>query len=183
MLMALLRTGFGSTGPLSSEPVYDPLVQARSGFVNLQSRLHAEPETSTRLINSLVHDKTTAMTAVQAIMAALFAAKVNGAGGQHIDLAMLDVGLQFLWGDAHSQVGDSYFTESNEDARIRVNEAIIQESFAVHGCADGHVALLQLERPEKFERVRTAYRYPPCDALRSYGASAVCEVLRPGHDR
>ena len=163
--------------------MYDPLVQARSGFVNLQSRLHAEPETSTRLINSLVHDKTTAMTAVQAIMAALFAAKVNGAGRQHIDLAMLDVGLQFLFGDAHSQVGDSYFTESNEDARIRVNEAIIQESFAVHGCADGHVALLQLERPEKFERVRTAY--PPCDALRSYTVlpSAVCEVLRPGHDR
>ena len=76
---------------------------------------------------------------------------------------MLDVGLQFLWGDAHSQVGDSYFTQSNEDARIRVNEAIIQESFAVHGCADGHVALLQLERPEKFERVRTTW--PPlfCD--------------------
>jgi crotonobetainyl-CoA:carnitine CoA-transferase CaiB-like acyl-CoA transferase len=149
--------GFGSSGPLSSEPVYDPLVQSRSGFVNLQSRLHADPAKDTRLINSLIHDKTTAMTAVQAVMAALFAAKVNGAGGQHVEIAMLDVGLQFLWGDAHSQVGDSYFMDSDSDERIRVNPNIIQESFAVHPCKDGHVAFLQMEREVKFERFAKAF--------------------------
>jgi formyl-CoA transferase len=36
-------SGFGSSGPLCREPVYDPLVQARSGFISLQSRLHADP--------------------------------------------------------------------------------------------------------------------------------------------
>lgn len=145
-------SGFGGSGPLSAEPVYDPLVQARSGFVDLQSRLHEDPVKDTRLINSLIHDKTTAMTAVQAIMAALFAARVNGAGGQHVEIAMLDVGLQFLWGDAHSQLADNYWVEKDTDDRIRINPSIIQESFAVHPCKDGHVAFLQMERDLKFER-------------------------------
>ena len=39
------------------------------------------------------------MVGVQAIIAALYARDQQGAGGQHVTLAMLDTGIQFLWGE------------------------------------------------------------------------------------
>ena len=50
-------------------------------------------------LRNLVCDKVTAYTAAQAITAALFA-RERGAGGQHIQLAMLDAAIAFLWPDA-----------------------------------------------------------------------------------
>ena len=44
-------------------------------------------------------DKVTALTARQAITAALFA-RERGAGGQHVELSMLDAVVSFLWVDA-----------------------------------------------------------------------------------
>jgi crotonobetainyl-CoA:carnitine CoA-transferase CaiB-like acyl-CoA transferase len=113
-------SGFGPDGPLTKQPVYDPLIQSRSGFVALQERVSGKHT----LINTLVHDKTTAMVAVQAIMAALFARDRNNSGGQHITLAMLDVGIQFLWGEIHS---NNHFFVDKEDPRITETSALISE--------------------------------------------------------
>src|ERR1700739_3937050 len=44
-------------------------------------------------------DKVTALYAAQAITAALFA-RERGAGGQHVELSMLDAVVSFLWADA-----------------------------------------------------------------------------------
>eukprot|EP01047_Picozoa_sp_COSAG01_P071146 COSAG01_NODE_10967_length_2037_cov_7.679567_2_plen_227_part_00 len=54
-------SGFGQSGPLVKEPVYDPIIQARSGLVHLQSRVAGHA----KLISTLIHDKTTAMTAAR----------------------------------------------------------------------------------------------------------------------
>jgi crotonobetainyl-CoA:carnitine CoA-transferase CaiB-like acyl-CoA transferase len=78
-------------GPYSDRPVYDPIIQAMTGHIALQ-RNHPD------LVRSVMVDKATAMTAAQAVTAALFARERIGQG-QHIDLNMLDVGTSFFWPD------------------------------------------------------------------------------------
>ena len=85
--------GFGFDGPLAPAKVYDNLIQAASGFTSMQG-----DDTAPRYVRNLVCDKITALTAAQAVTAALFA-RERGDGGQHIRLAMLDAAAWFLWPD------------------------------------------------------------------------------------
>ena len=87
--------GVGHTGPYAGRRVYDAIIQSISGIGSLQ----ADPATERPvLINSLMCDKITAMTAAQAIASALVARERTGIG-QRVDLAMLDAALFFLWPD------------------------------------------------------------------------------------
>ena len=85
-------TGFGADGPYSNIRAYDPVVQAASGVAASQ----ADPQGNPSLVQSLVCDKVTALTAAQAITAALFARERSGSG-QRIDLSMLDSAIAFNW--------------------------------------------------------------------------------------
>jgi crotonobetainyl-CoA:carnitine CoA-transferase CaiB-like acyl-CoA transferase len=92
-------SGVGETGPYAGKRVYDPIIQALSGFADIQS----DPETRRpRMIRTIVADKTTAIFAAQAITAALFARERTGQG-QHIRLAMLDTMIAYLWPEAMTQ--------------------------------------------------------------------------------
>jgi len=88
-------SGFGADGPYAARKVYDPIIQAVAGFVDAQTPpVAAMPE----LVRNILCDKATAQAAAQAITAALFA-RERGAGGQSLDIAMVDVGVSFLWPD------------------------------------------------------------------------------------
>ena len=88
-------TGFGPTGPYSHRRVYDTAIQAVSGLAaNQTGRYDDKPV----FLRQLVADKLTAYTACQAITAALLA-RERGAGGQHLELAMLDACIAFLFVD------------------------------------------------------------------------------------
>ena len=88
-------SGFGTTGPYSQRPVLDPVIQGLTGMVHGQvSEALPFPD----LIRTLVADKATAHTVAQSVTAALFA-RERGAGGQHIELAMLDATLAWFWPD------------------------------------------------------------------------------------
>jgi crotonobetainyl-CoA:carnitine CoA-transferase CaiB-like acyl-CoA transferase len=96
-------SGFGSTGPYSRQRVYDNVIQSFSGMAAVQ-REGNDP----RPIRQLACDKITALTAAQAISAALFA-RARGRGGRHLELSMLDASIAFLWPDAgsdHILLGD-----------------------------------------------------------------------------
>jgi crotonobetainyl-CoA:carnitine CoA-transferase CaiB-like acyl-CoA transferase len=96
-------TGFGRSGPYASQRVYDNVIQVFSGMAAVQ-REAGEP----RPIRQLACDKITALTAAQAISAALFA-RARGRGGRHLELSMLDAAVAFLWPDAgadHILLGD-----------------------------------------------------------------------------
>lgn len=84
--------GVGSVGPYANRRVYDAVIQAISGFTTLQ------PEGDPAMVNSLVCDKVTSLTAAQAVTAALFQAERSGQG-QRVELSMLDANLYFLWPD------------------------------------------------------------------------------------
>ena len=89
--------GFGEPGRMASKPVYDPMVQAMSGLATMQAGSDAERP---RLVSTILPDKFTAVTASQAITAALLARERTGQG-QHVRLAMLDAVIAFLWAFRH----------------------------------------------------------------------------------
>ncbi|WP_448581769.1 CaiB/BaiF CoA transferase family protein [Thermaurantiacus sp.] len=85
-------TGFGPSGPYANLRAYDPVVQAASAVCALQAGAEPEP----KLVGTLIFDKVTAITAAQAITAALFARERTGAG-QKVEVAMLDAAVAFNW--------------------------------------------------------------------------------------
>jgi len=86
-------SGFGEVGPYADKPVYDPVIQAYSGLATIQA---GSDEARPRMLRTILPDKLTAITASQAVTAALLARERSGEG-QHIRLSMLEAVLQFLW--------------------------------------------------------------------------------------
>jgi crotonobetainyl-CoA:carnitine CoA-transferase CaiB-like acyl-CoA transferase len=89
-------SGFGPEGPYASKSAYDPVVQAYGGLAFAQA---GGSDPTPQLIRHTAADKITALTASQAISAALFA-RERGRGGQHLTLAMLEAVVNFVWVDA-----------------------------------------------------------------------------------
>jgi crotonobetainyl-CoA:carnitine CoA-transferase CaiB-like acyl-CoA transferase len=99
-------SGFGESGPYADQRVYDPVIQALSGLAAIQ----ADVETGhPHMIRLIIPDKVTALTAAQAMTAALLARQRTG-DGQHVRLAMLDAVIAFLWPEgmaAYTFVGNN----------------------------------------------------------------------------
>jgi crotonobetainyl-CoA:carnitine CoA-transferase CaiB-like acyl-CoA transferase len=89
-------TGYGTKGPYAKQRAYDPVIQAMSGLADIQrDRDTGRP----RMVRTIIADYTTALTAAQAITAALFARERTGQG-QHVQLSMLDAMISYLWPEA-----------------------------------------------------------------------------------
>ena len=122
-------SGFGDTGPYAHRPVFDNVIQALSGMASAQTHPdHGEPD----MIRHVVCDKATALTAAQAITAAIVA-RERGRGGQHVRLAMLDAALAFFWPD-----GMMNHTYLGEGATAAPTVASIYRALPT---ADGHMTM------------------------------------------
>jgi crotonobetainyl-CoA:carnitine CoA-transferase CaiB-like acyl-CoA transferase len=86
-------SGFGEKGPYAQAPAYDPVIQGFSGLATVQA---GSDEARPRLLRTILPDKLTAITASQAITAALLARQRTGEG-QHVRLSMLEAVVAFLW--------------------------------------------------------------------------------------
>jgi crotonobetainyl-CoA:carnitine CoA-transferase CaiB-like acyl-CoA transferase len=108
-------SGFGETGPYAHKRSYDPVIQALSGLAWIQG-VTDRP----KMIRLIIADKITALTAAQAITAALLERARSGMG-QHVKLAMLDAVIAFLWAEGMAHY--TFFGEQREThpapARIR----------------------------------------------------------------
>ena len=102
-------SGFGEKGPYAEKPAYDPVIQGFSGLATVQA---GSDEARPRLLRTILPDKLTAITASQAITAALLARERTGEG-QHVRLSMLEAVLAFLWA---SDMSDQTFV-GDEPAR------------------------------------------------------------------
>jgi crotonobetainyl-CoA:carnitine CoA-transferase CaiB-like acyl-CoA transferase len=88
-------SGCGQDGPYPARPVFDPIILGGVGLVAHQVNPQLPiPD----LVRSLVVDKTAALTAAQAITAALLV-KARGGSGQRIRVPMLNSALYFYWPD------------------------------------------------------------------------------------
>jgi crotonobetainyl-CoA:carnitine CoA-transferase CaiB-like acyl-CoA transferase len=86
-------SGFGNEGPYAHKGAYDTVIQAYGGIGWSQGGT-GDPE----FVRQVLADKVTALSASQAITAALLA-RERGHGGQHVHLSMLDAVVSFLWVD------------------------------------------------------------------------------------
>jgi crotonobetainyl-CoA:carnitine CoA-transferase CaiB-like acyl-CoA transferase len=95
-LVQLSITGFGPDGPRAEDRAYDAVIQAVAGV----SASHRDKHTGLPgLLSTTACDKLTALTAAQAVSAALFARERDGQG-RHVEVSMLDATLAFQWIDA-----------------------------------------------------------------------------------
>ena len=95
-LIRLSITGFGPDGPRAQDKAYDAVIQAIGGVAASQR----DPTTGAPVVlASTVCDKVTALTAAQAVTAALFARSRDGRG-RRVEVSMLDATLSFQWVDA-----------------------------------------------------------------------------------
>jgi crotonobetainyl-CoA:carnitine CoA-transferase CaiB-like acyl-CoA transferase len=88
-------TGFGQTGPYAPRAGYDLLIQASSGMMSITGRPDGEPGGGGMRVGVAITDVFTGIYAATAILAAVNARHGSGRG-QHIDMALLDVGMAVL---------------------------------------------------------------------------------------
>lgn len=116
-------SGFGEKGPYARQRVYDPVIQALSGMAEIQAdRL---PTYRPRMVRIIVPDKTTAVTAAQAITAALFSRERTGEG-QHVRLAMLDVMIAYLWPESMASL--SFVGREADPARAQMGPDLVYQT-------------------------------------------------------
>ena len=103
-------SGFGNRGPYANSRVYDPVIQALSGATDIQ----ADRDTGRpKMFRIIIADKVTALTAAQAVAAALYAREKHGTA-QHIELSMLDCMISFFWPEGMAGI---VFAENEIDVR------------------------------------------------------------------
>ena len=156
-------SGFGPSGPYAQRRVYDPIIQALTGNVAIQK--HHEIQLPD-LVRNVVCDKASAYTAAQAITAALFA-RERGAGGQHIQVPMLDAALAFFWPDgmmAHTLVGDG----------VEAPGPTLYELYRLTETADGYLVYFAASESEFHGLYRALGHAEWCEDPRfgSYGGRA-----------
>jgi len=88
-------TGFGNDGPYAERAGYDLMIQAMTGMMSITGRPDGEPGGGPLRVGVALTDIFTGVYASTAILAALQVRHRTGEG-QHIDMALLDVGMAIL---------------------------------------------------------------------------------------
>ena len=128
--------GVGAVGPYAKRRVYDAVIQAISGVAALQADPSVEKP---QMINTLLCDKLTAITAAQNISSALYAREQTGRG-QRVQVSMLDSALFFMWPD--SMANFTFLDQDTPPASYGSHAYFVRET------KDGHIATMPVKRGE-----------------------------------
>ncbi len=141
-------TGFGQTGPLSSEPGYDFIVQAMGGLMASTGPKDGEPTKA----GVALSDVMTGLYAAIGILSALHHRDKTGAG-QMVDLALLDVTLAGM-----TNLAQHYLTSGKIVPRMgNAHSTIVPyQAFAT---VDGHV-VIAVGNDTQFKRLCTVLSKP-----------------------
>jgi crotonobetainyl-CoA:carnitine CoA-transferase CaiB-like acyl-CoA transferase len=116
-LIYLSVTGFGHEGPMAHRAAYDNVIQAFTGVAMSQANVETGEPTQ---YYQIFADKVTAIYACQAVTAAIYA-REKGAGGQHIQIAMVDAVASFMWPDVG---GKALFKSPEADSGLEVAKGV-----------------------------------------------------------
>jgi len=189
-LVYVAISGFGKDGPLGNAPAYDPIIQAHAGLTASQGT------DAPVFIRNLMCDKITAYTAIQAITAALLVREKTG-DGQHIDLAMLDAGLFFIFPDGfmnHTLLDDDvevqprladliYELTSTSDGLITMSAATDQQRAGVLLALDRQ-DMLEDDRFSSLEKLLVnmdAFREELAESFLRFSTDEILSRLRDQH--
>ncbi|RDE08895.1 CaiB/BaiF CoA transferase family protein [Pelagibacterium lacus] len=129
-LVYLSITGFGQTGPRASQPGYDFLIQGMSGIMDLTGEPDGEPQK----VGVAWIDIFTGLYGTIGVQAALAERERSGLG-QHIDLALLDVGIAVL-----ANQGMNYLVSGTDPRRLgNAHPNIVP--YQLFPARDGHVII------------------------------------------
>ena len=129
-------SGFGDTGPYKNKRIYDPIIQGISGLAAIQGGRGQPP----KLIKAPIPDTVTALTASQAITAALLSRERTGKG-QHIKVAMVDAMIALTWCSNMSGVMLRDYRPEGSANAPRTGELMFKT-------ADGYITLIAVSQTE-----------------------------------
>ena len=159
-LIYLSLTGFGHTGPRAREPGYDAALQGYTGIMSVTG----EPEGPPMKVGVAWIDVMTGMMGAVGVLAALLERERSGEG-QHIDLALFDVGLFAL-----ANLGESFLLTGKPPKRLgNAHPQIVP--YGAFPAEDGWL-VLAVGNDEQFRRLCQAVGLPelalrfPKNALR-----------------
>lgn len=147
-LIYLSVTGYGQTGPRRGEPGYDVAVQGLVGIMSVTGQPEGPP---TRVPVAWI-DLMTGMNGAIAVLAALLEREHSGLG-QHIDLALFDVGLA-----AMANLAQSYLLTHRLPERLgNAHPQIVP--YGAFEAADGWF-MLTIGNDEQYRRFCRAIGHP-----------------------
>ena len=123
-------TGFGQSGPRAENPGYDFLIQGMCGIMDLTGEPSGEPQK----VGVAWTDIFTGLYGVIAVQAALAERERSGLG-QHVDLALLDVGVAVLANQAMNYLAGGTVPRRMGNAHPNI------VPYQVFPAADGHLII------------------------------------------
>lgn len=123
--------GYSRRGPYSGWPAYDDTIQGISGLAMLQASVTGEP----RYVPTVIADKVAGLTAVYALLMALFHRQRNGEG-QEVEVGMFESMVSFLLTE---HIGGSLFDPPIDDPVYRRAVAANRKPYRT---ADGYLSVL-----------------------------------------
>ncbi len=130
-LIFVLVSGFGPDGPYCEQPAYDLVVQGMTGTMPTQG--NAGPP---QMIRSVIADKTAAITAASAALAALLARERNGGAGQMVHVPMIN---------AYAQIALPDILTGETFRPVKPTEKFLPDIFHVWTCNDGYLVGMPIE--------------------------------------
>jgi crotonobetainyl-CoA:carnitine CoA-transferase CaiB-like acyl-CoA transferase len=131
MLVYCGAYGYAKRGPYGSKGALDDSIQSISGIAMLNKLVLGEP----RYLPTVVADKTTAITAVYAVLAALYARERNGRG-QEVEVPMFETMVSFVM--AEHLWGMTFEPPAGPPGYVR----LMSEHRRPYRTLDGYVAIL-----------------------------------------
>ncbi len=127
-------TGFGQTGPYAERAGYDFIIQGMGGFMSVTGERDDAPGGGPQKAGIAVADLMTGMYASTAILAAIAARELSGAG-QCIDTSLLDTQIAMM-----AAMNMNYLVSGTPPGRAgNAHQNIVP--YQVFACADGHLIL------------------------------------------
>jgi len=129
-------SGFGPSGPYSTRPAYDTVIQAMGGLLN-----QTLPPLDPQITGPNFADSVASLYAVQGVLGALYQREKTGKGVR-IDIPMIDTMISFLTHPAtiyfaSGKTPDPYFRAARSQC-------------FVFRCADDRMISIHLSSPQKF---------------------------------
>lgn len=153
-------TGFGHTGPYAQRAGYDFLIQGMGGLMSITGHPEGSPGAGPIKVGVALTDILTGLYASTSILAAIQARHHTGEG-QHIDLALLDVGVACLANQSMNYLHSDQIPKRMGNAHPNT---VPYQDFPT---ADGHM-ILAIGNDGQFARFCDACGHPELSQDESY---------------